>query len=152
MHLMDDAKLWWRLKVNGIKNWSCTKNHGKTIDGIEAIDAHLDGFPIKDLMFDVSFEERATRSNNKKRGGSSENSTTHIKKRVEELDITQKIMLKLFRHRTKDSRTTTPKIHCHHVVRISGFYRGDPSLILDNKILFSYFFYFIVSSFVTNYI
>ena len=39
------------------------------------------GFPIKDLMFDVdSFEERATGSNNKKRGGSSKNSITHIKK------------------------------------------------------------------------
>ena len=45
-------------------------------------------------MFHVdSFEERATGSNNKKRGGSSENSITHIKKRVEELDITQKIWL-----------------------------------------------------------
>ena len=37
------------------------KNYGKTIDGIEAIDPPLYGFPIKDLMFDVdSFEERVT--------------------------------------------------------------------------------------------
>ena len=79
-------------------------------------------------MFDVdSFEERVTRSNNKKHGGSSENSITHIKKRVEELDITQKIMLKLFRYRTKDSRTTV-KNEIENIV-------GKVCIIIDIDIL-----------------
>ena len=47
-------------------------------------------------MFDVyRFEERATRSNSSKRRGNSENSITHMKGRVEELDITQNIIVKL---------------------------------------------------------
>ena len=64
---------------------------------VEIKDAPLDGLPIKDLTFDVDpFEERATRSNNSKHRGNSENSITHMKGRVEELDITQNIIVKLF--------------------------------------------------------
>ena len=101
------AKLW----VNGLKNGSCTINSWRSkVNGIDAIDAPLDGLPIKDLMFDVDpfeeratrskfdvdpFEERATRSNSSKRRGNSENSITHMKERVEELDITQNIIVKL---------------------------------------------------------
>ena len=83
--------------MNGIKNGSCTINSWRSkVNGIDAIDAPLDGLPIKDLMFDVDpFEERATRSNSSKRRGNSENSITHMKGRVEELDITQNIIVKL---------------------------------------------------------
>ena len=78
------------------------QTHGKIVDGIDAIDAPLDGLPIKDLTFDIdSFEERATQSNSSKRRGSLENSNTHRVGRVKELDIKQKIMLKLFSDLTK---------------------------------------------------
>ena len=67
------------------------------MDGIDAINAPLDGLPIKDLTFDIdSFEERATQSNSSKRRGSPENSNTHREGRVEELLNKQKIVLKLF--------------------------------------------------------
>ena len=83
--------------MNGLKNGSCTINSWRSkVNGIDAIDSPLDELPIKDLMFDVDpFEERATRSNSSKRRGNSENSITHMKGRVEELDITQNIIVKL---------------------------------------------------------
>ena len=103
------------------------------MDGIDAINAPLDGLPIKDLTFDSdSFEERATQSNSSKRRGSPENSNTHREGRVEEIDIKQKIMLKLFSDLTKYFRTSTPKIHCRPAVRISGFHPGDPGSIPGN--------------------
>ena len=98
MHLMDDAKLWWRLKVNCIKNWSCTK---------KLWEDHWWNWSTRRSPVWVSnqrpnvwcwlFWRKSHLSNNKKRGGISENSITHIKKRVEELDITQKIWLSLRR-------------------------------------------------------
>ena len=98
---------------------------------------------MKDLTFDIdSFEERATQSNSSKRRGSPENSNTHREGRVEELDIKQKIMLKLFSNLMKDFRTSTPKIHCRPVDRISSFHPRDPGSILGNGILFSYFILF----------
>ena len=113
------------------------------VDGIDAIDTPLDGLPIKDLTFYIdSFEERATQSNCLKRRGSYDNSNTHRDGRVEELDIKQKIMLKLFSDLTKDFRTSKPKIHCRPAVRISGFHPGDPGSIPGNGILFSYFILF----------
>ena len=113
------------------------------VDGIDEIDTPLDGLPIKDLTFYIdSFEERATQSNSLKRRGSPENSNTHKEGRVEELDIKQKIMLKLFSDLTKDFRTYTLKIHCHSAVRIFGFHPGNPGSILGNGILFSYFILF----------
>ena len=64
--------------------------------------------------------------------------------RIEELDITQKIMLELFNDRRKDSWTTTPIIHCCPAVRISisVFHLGDFGLIPNNGMLCSYFFLF----------
>ena len=114
------------------------------VDGIDAIDTPLDGLPIKDLTFYIdSFEERATQSNSLKRRGSYENSNTHKEGRVEELDIKQKIMLKLFSDPTKDFRISRPKIHCRPALRISGFHPGDSGSIPDNGILlFSYFILF----------
>ena len=119
--------------------------HGKTVHGIDASDPPGDGLPIKELKFGVdSLEERVTRSNSSERGGSSESSITHMEGRAEEIDITQKTMLKLFSDWSKDSKTTTPKIHCRPTIRISGFHPRDLGLILDNGILFSYFFCSIV--------
>jgi len=69
--------------------------------------------PIKDLTFDIdSFEERATQSNSSNCRGNSKNSNTHREGLVEELDIKQKIMLKLFSDLTKDFSTIALKIDC----------------------------------------
>ena len=116
------------------------------MDGIDAINAPLDGLPIKDLTFDIdSFEERATQSNSSKRRGSPENSNTHREGRVEELLNKQKIVLKLFSDLTKDFRTSIPKIHCRLAVRISSFHPGDSSSILGNgiELCYRYFVQFI---------
>ena len=136
---------WTIENYGGARRWMVSKmdhapyTHGKIIDGIDAIDAPLDGLSIKDLTFDVdAFEERATRSNSSKRRGSSENSITHMEERVEDLDIIQKIMLKLFSDRTKNKRTIIPKIHCRPTVKIFGFQPSDLGLIPRNGFLFSY--------------
>ena len=139
---MDNAKLLWRSKVNGIKYWSCTINSWEDRWWNRCNWASPWWVANQRTDFDVHyFEERATWSNSSKSRSSSENSIIHMEARVEELDIPQKIMLKLFSDRTKDSI----------VVRRLGYLGFTQDTQVGFWAMEYYFpisFYFIVSSFV----
>ena len=67
------------------------------VNKIDAMGTCRDGLSIKELIFRIdSLEERDTRLNSLEREGSTESSIAHMEGRVEELDITQRTMLKHF--------------------------------------------------------
>lgn len=75
--------------------------------GIDSTSTRIDRWPIKELIFRVvALEERATRPSSLEREDSFESSVAHLKERVEELDISQKIMFKIFSYLNEDFRGT----------------------------------------------
>jgi len=78
---------------------------------IDALNARVDALPITELTLRVdSLEHKTTRPGSFERGDSSTSSVAHMEERVEELDSSHKVMLKLFNDLTDDFRTTVEAI------------------------------------------